>query len=90
MVRVLLYELFLCVNLEQWATSADTPLWLWIGETVPVEIGRLRGRVPSLVQSRRPGTYDIPIYLKPGVEYERVLEDVICQLKSIADLTIRE
>ena len=78
-------DLFLCVNYGLWATSGDTPLWLWIGGGVPVDPGKLRDRVPSLVSYESYGTYDVPIHLKPGVEYEAVLSDVVSQLRRIAD-----
>ena len=41
---------------------------------------------PSLVENEGSGTYNVPIYLKTGVEYEGVLEDVVRQLKAIADM----
>ena len=78
-------SLFLCVNYDLWATSGDTPLWLWIDGGVPVGPGKLRDKVPSLVSYEGYGTYDVPIYLKPGVEYETVLNDVVSQVRGIAD-----
>ena len=77
-------DLFLCVNYRLWATSGDTPLWLWIGGKVPINLTRLRENVLSMVElggSR--GPYDVPIYLSPGVEYGRVLDDVVRQVKDI-------
>ena len=79
-------SLFLCVNFLQWATSGDTPLWLWIGSEVPVNVGKMRERVPSLVEYEGWSTYDVPIHLKTGVEYEAVLDDVVRQVREIADL----
>ena len=77
-------DLFLCVNFLQWATSGDTPLWLWIGSDVPVNVERLRERVPSLIEYEGWGTYDVPIHLKTGVEYDTVLDDVVSQVKVIS------
>ncbi len=81
--------LFLCVNHRLWATSGDTPLWLWIGSDVPISPVHLRSKVPSLAEhggSR--GPYDVPIYLTPGVEYERVLDDAVQQVKAIWEMVI--
>ena len=39
-------SLFLCVNLGLWATSGDTPLWLWIGADVPISRAHLRKNIP--------------------------------------------
>ncbi len=79
-------HLFLCVNYLRWATTGDTPLWLGIDNGVPVNAGKIRDRVPSLVEDESLGTYDVPIHLKTGVEYERVLEDVVRQVREIADI----
>ena len=79
-------DLFLCVNFWLWATSGDTPLWLWIGASVPVDAGQLRQSVPSLVDYGNYGTYDVPIYLTSGVEYERVLADVVSQVRKIGEM----
>ena len=77
-------DLFLCVNYRLWATSGDTPLWLWIGGDVPVSPVHLRGNVPSLVEfGGSSGPYDVPIYLTPGAEYGRVLDNVVRQVKVI-------
>ena len=84
--RLIPGDLFLCVNYWRWATSGDTPLWLWIGSDVPVNAGTIRDRLPSLVEDERSSTCDVPIYLKTGVEYEGVLKDVVRQLKAIADM----
>ncbi len=76
--------LFLCVNSRLWATSGDTPMWLRIYRDVPISPACLRDKVPSLVDyggSR--DHYDVPIYLTPGVEYGRVLDDVVRQVKDI-------
>ena len=75
--------LFLCVNYALWATSGDTPLWLWIGHAVPVDAGQLRERVPALAEHQDRGAFDVPIHLPTGVEYERVVSDVVDQLRRI-------
>ena len=76
--------LFLCVNYGRWATSGDTPLWFWIGRDVSVNFGKLRSHAPSLVQEKF--GYDVPIHLQTGIEYEGVVEDVVRQLRAIADM----
>lgn len=78
-------DLFLCVNYQRWAISAETPLWLWIGHGVPVGIGTLRDTMPLLAANAGPGT-DVPIFLETGVEYERVLDDVVRQVRAILDM----
>ena len=77
-------DLFLCVNFGRWATSGDTPLWLWISSNLSVNAPQLRVDVPSVVEYGSNGPYDAPIYLTAGVEYERVLADVVRQIKDIA------
>ena len=80
-------ELFLCVNYYLWATSGDTLLWLWIGAGVPVKLVHLREKFPSLLESEGgSGPYDVPIYLTPGVEYRRVMDDVVGQVKAIWEM----
>ena len=79
-------DLFLCVNFRRWAISAETPLWLWIGHGVPVSVGTLRDTMPLLVENAGPGT-DVPIFLKTGVEYETVLDDVVRQVRAVFDAT---
>ena len=77
-------DLFLCVNYRLWATSGDTPLWLWISSNVPINLTHLLENVPSQVElGGNSGPYDMPIYLTPGVEYGRVLGDVVRQVKDI-------
>ena len=78
-------DLFLCVNYQRWAISAETPLWIWIGHAVPVGLGKLRDVSPSLVENDGPGT-NVPIFLKTGVEYERVLDDVVSQVRAVLDI----
>ena len=81
--------LFLCVNHRLWATSGDTPVWLRIYSDVPISPVRLRDKVPSMVgYGGSSGQYDMPIYLKPGVEYEHVLDDVVQQVKAIWEMVI--
>ncbi len=77
--------LFLCVNIRLWSTHGDTPLWLRIGWKTTVNIDKLRERVPTVAEGEDGWAYEIPIYLKTGVEYEDVLDDFVCQLHGIAE-----
>jgi len=77
--------LFLCVNYERWATNAETPLWLYISRDVPVSVSTLRDAIPSLVEHVNSGS-DVPIFLKTGVEYGRVLDDVVWKVRKILDM----
>ena len=76
-------DLFVCVNFGRWAASADTPLWLRIPNDVPVSAAQLRDSVPSVVEHGSGGPYDVPLYLTTGVEYERVVADVVSQVRAI-------
>ena len=77
-------HLFLCVDTRLWATSGDTPMWLRIHGDVPISPIQLRDKVPTLVgYGESSGYYDVPIYLTLGVEYGRVLDDVVKQVKVI-------
>lgn len=84
--------LFFCVNYQQWATNGDTPLWLWIHNEVPVEIGILRNNGLSPIAARRSvagqpqNGCDVPIHLITGVEYDSVVDDVVRQIREIADM----
>ena len=78
-------DFFLGVNYWLWATSANTPLWLWIGGKVPVNFDKLRDKYPSLAEYESYGYYDVPIRLKTGVEYQAVLNNVVCQIREIKD-----
>ena len=61
-----------------WLENGTTPLWLQIhSESV---FNQMRDKLPA-----SPGDRWIPIYLKTGVEYSVVLEDVVRQLKAICD-----
>ena len=81
-------DLFLCVNFRLWSSSGDTPLWLRIYADLPISPVRLRNNVPSLVEyAGRSEAYDVPIYLIPGAEYGRVLDNVAHQLKGIWGMT---
>ena len=79
-------DFFLCINYEQWATQADTPLWLWIGSGVSINVSKLRNIAPRLVEYGGKGPYDVPIYLMTGVEQKEVLDNVVGQVKTIVKI----
>lgn len=74
-------ELWLGVNNDRWKSSG-TPLWLWFFDSHDLELLRNLG-------DQVPGGFDqgyIPIELKPGVEMNYLVDDVVRQIKHIADL----
>lgn len=78
-------DLFLGVNYKLWSTEGDTPLWLWISRSVPVDVDKLREKAPQLEQQGGGRPSYIPIHLKTGVEHQAVLDDVVSQIKAIRD-----
>ena len=79
-------DLFLCVSFKLWANSGDTPLWLRIHPKFPVNRAVILNRVPPPVEPPDWPRYDVPIHLKTGAEYESVLDDVVRQVREIADM----
>ena len=71
------------VNHERWAGSGDTPLWLDVGNRIKVNIDEIGRELNIQVHQRW-----IPIYPKRGVEYPEVLDDVVLQLKAVADVLL--
>ena len=71
------------VNLPLWARSRETPLWItfytW-GDDIAVD--ELRDRLGDDIWADTPDS--IPFHLPTGVEYERVLDDVVGRLGEIA------
>lgn len=81
------YDSFLCVTVDYWATMGDTPLWLWIGWQTESDF-QLRDGSRSLTVFEDDSGLWTPIYLKVGVEYHRVLADVVSQLRRIRDIAV--
>ena len=71
------------VNLPLWAGSRETPLWItfytW-GDDIPVD--ELRDRLGDDIWADTPDS--IPFHLPTGVEYEKVVDDVVERLGEIA------
>ncbi|MCY4632773.1 MAG: hypothetical protein OXE75_18080 [bacterium] len=87
----------LSVHYHLWATSGDTPLWLMIGDKVPLDPEGLHDRLLPAVElfgwstTHTPPGYSagIPIHLKARVEYELVLDDALRQIGEIRELVDR-
>ena len=78
---------FLCVEVDYWAECGDTPVWLW------VQITDDRLHLESKLHDgngwfRDGGYLYTPIRLKTGVEYHHVLDDVVDQLRRIAEIVV--
>lgn len=63
-----------------WRGNGTTPLWLQIQGESEYVLNQVRDKLPP-----SPGDRWIPIYLKTGVEYSVVLDDVVRQLKAVCD-----
>lgn len=63
-----------------WRGQGATPLWLQLQVERESVFNQVRDKLPA-----SPGDHWIPIYLKTGVEYSVVLEDVVRQLKAVCD-----
>lgn len=82
-------SLFLGVNYRLWTTEADTPLWLRIGDKVPIDAEMLSSKLPPSAQRKASSVSHVPIRLRTGVEYEDVLSDVLGQIRDIKDIIDR-
>ena len=90
-------NLRLSIHYHLWATSGDTPLWLMIGDKVPLDPEGLHDRLVPAVElfgwstTHTPPGYSagIPIHLKARVEYELVLDDALRQIGEIRELVDR-
>ena len=71
------------VNTSLWSSDGDTPLWLWLGDDAAA-VARAQRVAAGLGVKNSAGW--VPIYLKTGVEYELVLDDVAFTLRSIGEI----
>ena len=69
------------VNHDLWAGSGDTPLWLRVVGRAGVNMDEIASELAVRVQDEW-----IPVHIKTGVDYDEVLEDVVSQLKAIANI----
>lgn len=74
-------EVWFGVNRDLWAENGETPLWLHVGIGAEANMERIGSALDSQARGRW-----VPIHLKPGVEYEEILDDVVSQLKTIGSL----
>ncbi len=72
------------VSYSRWAKSDDIPLWMGAWDPTEINIEEIGGKLSVILQDNW-----IPIYLKTGVEYDAVLDDVAAQLKRIGEV-VRE
>ena len=75
------------VNHRLWARYGDTPLWLglYLDDSGKVTAGKI-GKEPSDQAVDVDGFRWVPVYLKTGVEYDEVLDDVAAQLRRIGGI----
>lgn len=71
------------VNVSRWSTDGDTPLWLWLGDDATAQASAQEVAVGLRVKNSAGW---VPIYLKMGVEYEDVLDDVASILRRIGEI----
>ena len=86
-------ETWLGVNYDLCATTGETPLWAWLSDSPKPEIlDELERNLPVKLYAFNLDGSDgnrkdwIPIHLKTGVELNDVRDDVVRQLKAIADV----
>ncbi len=75
------------VNVSRWSTDGDTPLWLWLGDDATAQASAQE--VAAKLRVKNSAGW-VPIYLKMGVEYEDVLNDVASTLRRIGEILGKE
>ena len=85
------------IDSDRWARGSypDTPIWLqftqWDGDT-SIPLDRTRKALEPFTLSDPPECYDdvdevvVPLSLPVGVEYESVLESVVCKIQQVAKM----
>ena len=74
------------INYTLWARSRETPLWITFSSDNwddVITVDELRDRLGNDIWANTPNS--IPIHLTTGVEYEKVLADVVGRLVKIAE-----
>ena len=79
----------LCVHYKLWAEFGKTPIWLGIKSTVPIDRSKLRDSFSLLSEEVFIDYRFVPLRLPTGVEYEVVLSDIACQVKSARAFAIK-
>ena len=79
------YDVWFGVNIYQWGKNGDTPLWLNLFRGLGAKLkNSTYGSQQSLYEDLT-GTWT-PVFLKTDAELDKVLEDMVSQLKAIADV----
>jgi len=79
------------VNLEYWGKYAATPIWFGVMGTDWKYSSSARQKLRGLEDTKHVQFFDLgeriysPLYLKPGVEEQEVINDLFEQVKQIAD-----
>lgn len=71
------------INTGQWARNGDTPLWLLLGNDAAATA---KAQEVSTGLGVKNSAGWVPIYLKTGVEYKEVLDDLASTLKRIGEV----
>ena len=74
------------INYAQWASSGETPIWLRIWDSAPLDLHGLRERLDLSIEWAPGKSLWISISLKTGVTYDVVLEDAVRQMKQVRDV----
>ncbi len=83
-------DFWLGVNTWRWARTGDTPLWLHPSSPTGHVRSRLLSEGHSLNAHQDRDGLVVPVYLKTGVEYHDVLDDVVDQLSKIANIVVNQ
>lgn len=81
--------LALCVDLDIWATTGTSPIWLRIWHKQPIDLDELNKRLATggwLPCRREPDWLWVPIELPTGVEYDDVRDTATDQVKRVVDI----
>ena len=80
-------DMWFGINLGLWAEEADTPLWLGMYEPIRIDREAIGSELNLPVVERHGGLW-IPIHPRTGVEYDKVLDDVVAQLKRMREIAL--
>ena len=73
------------VDSDHWGRNGDTPLWLYIYDVAPAALPQtLRDKLRPAVNASRNEIY-VPVYPKTNAEEAEVVDDILSQLRMIAD-----
>ena len=81
------FVLYLCISFTTWRDLGVTPLWCTMDGSssgVGKALSGIQGRIPG-AHLANDGGLRIPIRIKVGVERDRVVEDAVKQIHSLAE-----